>query len=137
MSSEKILKSVENLEQALSRLDEYCSLPVQHDRDKAGIIQAFEFTFEIFWKTFKKIAESEGLESPSPKASISAAFQMNLITNNEEATWLSMLKNRNLTTHTYKKQISDEIYLNTVNHYLNAFEVCRQRIDEKVKRDRR
>jgi hypothetical protein len=44
-----------NLERAFGELESYLALPVRHARDKAGLIQGFEFTFELFWKTFQKL----------------------------------------------------------------------------------
>jgi hypothetical protein len=38
-----------NFGRALERLREFAALPVENDRDRAGIIQAFECTLEL-WK---------------------------------------------------------------------------------------
>ncbi len=40
--------SLKNLKNAFERLEEFVTLPVSTMRDQAGIIQAFEFTFELF-----------------------------------------------------------------------------------------
>ena len=45
--SEKVKRSIENFELALKKLNEYLSTPVVSDRDRSGVIQAFEFTFEL------------------------------------------------------------------------------------------
>ena len=46
-----------NLRRGLAELEGYTALPVEHPRDKAGMIQGFEFTFELFWKTFQKLLD--------------------------------------------------------------------------------
>ena len=40
-----------NFKKTLEELDAFLKLPIQNDRDIAGIIQAFEFTFEQCWKS--------------------------------------------------------------------------------------
>jgi hypothetical protein len=49
------LQALQNLERAMGELETYAALPIVHRRDKAGLIQAFEFTFDLFWKTFQKL----------------------------------------------------------------------------------
>jgi hypothetical protein len=62
--------ALDNARAALQQLQSFLSTPVLDDRDRAGVIQAFEFTFETVWKLFKHIAEAEGLEAPSPKRAL-------------------------------------------------------------------
>jgi Nucleotidyltransferase substrate binding protein like len=61
-----------NLERAFAEFESYLELPVTHQRDKAGLIQGFEFTFELFWKTFQKLAPDAGLEASSPREALMA-----------------------------------------------------------------
>ena len=44
-------------------------LPVQAD-----LIQTYDFTFELAWKTLKEYLEEEGFNTPSPKKVIRQAF---------------------------------------------------------------
>lgn len=62
-----VLTALANLERAFAELESYLALPIAHGRDKAGLIQGFEFTFELFWKTFQKLAPEAGLEASSPR----------------------------------------------------------------------
>lgn len=66
-----------------------------------GIIQRFEYTFELAWKTLKDKMEYDGLvlDKISPKMVIKQAFQAKYIANGE--TWLKMIGDRNLMSHTY------------------------------------
>jgi nucleotidyltransferase substrate binding protein (TIGR01987 family) len=75
-------------------------------RDSA--IQRFEFTFELFWKVLKEFALSEGLDPRSPRASISTAFELGLI--QDEELFLKMLESRNLASHTYLEENAEDIY---------------------------
>jgi nucleotidyltransferase substrate binding protein (TIGR01987 family) len=82
---------------------------------KMALIQAFEFTFELAWKTLKDFMEEEGFELNSPKSVIRQAFQSRYITNGE--VWMEALKKRNNTVHNYDSLIMDE----TVNFIVEEF----------------
>ena len=87
--------------------------------ERAGIIQGFEFCYELFWKVFQKISASEGLVTGSPKQAIKAAFAMGLI--DDEILWLKMIEDRNLTVHTYNEALSIEIYQRARDFYALEF----------------
>ncbi|WP_198243672.1 nucleotidyltransferase substrate binding protein [methane-oxidizing endosymbiont of Gigantopelta aegis] len=69
--------------------------------EKEGIIQRFEYTFELAWKVLKDRMESDGivLDKISPKAVIRQAFNAKYIENPD--IWLKMIGDRNLMSHTY------------------------------------
>ncbi len=69
--------------------------------EKEGIIQRFEYTFELAWKVLKDKMESDGivLDQISPKAVVRQAFAAKYI--NDPDTWLKMIGDRNLMGHTY------------------------------------
>ena len=111
-------KALRNAEAALLRLESFLALPVQNDRDRAGIIQAFEFTFECCWKLLQKVAQGQGLQVPSPRAAIKAGFQLGLC--EPEETWLIMLDDRNLTAHTYRAELAMAIFERVAAHHAAA-----------------
>ena len=74
----EIDKAQTNADAAVTRLEAFIALPVQNERDQAGIIQAFEFTFEACWNLVQKVARAEGLDAPSPRAAVSAGFRLGL-----------------------------------------------------------
>lgn len=122
--------AVINLKKALDRLTKFLALPVMNDRDQAGIIQAFEFNFEVFWKAFQKIGAERGLSSNSPRDAIKVAFQLKFILDQEEETWLAMIRDRNLTSHTYKEDLAQSIYERVRNQYFDAFVKALERIEK-------
>jgi nucleotidyltransferase substrate binding protein (TIGR01987 family) len=71
------------------------------DLELEGLIQRFEYTFELAWKTLKDRLEQAGVVLPqiTPAAVIKAAFAAKLIEDGQ--TWIDMLKHRNLMSHTY------------------------------------
>jgi nucleotidyltransferase substrate binding protein (TIGR01987 family) len=115
------LPALNNLERAMAELESYAAMPIVNRRDKAGLIQAFEFTFELFWKTFQKLAPESGLEAASPREALIAGAKLHLITNDEADTWSQMLKDRNLSSHTYNAPLADEIVERLLGSYLACF----------------
>ncbi|KZY36938.1 nucleotidyltransferase [Oleiphilus sp. HI0132] len=81
--------------------------------EKEGVIQRFEYTFELAWKVLKDKMEFDGiiLDQISPKSVVRQAYQSKYI--NDAETWLRMIGDRNLMSHTYDfskfEQVIDSI----------------------------
>lgn len=119
----KLETKLYNFNNTLQRLKEAVKEYEKNNSDviRDGIIQRFEFTYELAWKTAKDYLEDIGIvDKTSPKAVIKEAFAQKLITN--ENSWLQMLIDRNLTSHVYKEEIAVEIAERITNSYINAFE---------------
>lgn len=86
--------------------------------EKEGIIQRFEYTFELAWKVLKDKMENDGLviDQISPKAVVRQAFAARYIDDAE--TWLKMIGDRNLMSHTYDFKKFEEIILSIRQAYL-------------------
>lgn len=100
-------------------------------RDRSGVIQAFEFTYEVAWKTFKKAAEYEGKEASSPRDSLKQAYILNIIENDEEQEWINMLKHRNITSHTYKEDLALMILDVVESKYRHLFASSLKRLKDR------
>jgi len=116
MSDRKVRESLGNLERALARLGE----AVQVDESNAlvvdGTIQRFEFALELLWKTLKRMLEFEGVNGAgSPRAIMKEAYAQGWL--EEESVWLSMLEDRNKTSHTYDEESARKIYMNIKVYY--------------------
>lgn len=92
-----------NFKRAFSLLREAMEQDVDQlsQLEKEGIIQRFEYTFELAWKVLKDKMENDGLviDKISPKAVIKQAYAAKYI--NDAETWLKMIGDRNLMSHTY------------------------------------
>jgi nucleotidyltransferase substrate binding protein (TIGR01987 family) len=111
----------ENFQNALRRLNEgVIKLDNSNDLLRDGLIQRFEFTFELAWKTLKAIFEDEGLIGlNSPKTVLREAYAAKII--KKDDLWLSMLIDRNSTSHIYSEQVAIQICNNIVNKYVIEF----------------
>lgn len=73
---------------------------------RAGIIQFFEMTLELAWKTLKDYLESQEVIVQTPRETIQMAFQNEIIENGH--TWIDALQKRNLMAHTYDESRAKE-----------------------------
>ncbi len=114
----RLAQAFDDLRRALDRLGETQALnpktnPVLID----GTIQRFEFTFELFWKTLKRLLEHEGIAATSPRAVLKEAYAQGWL--DDEVLWLAMLRDRNLASHTYKEVLAAQIFEN-IRRYVPA-----------------
>lgn len=123
-------KHLANFRKALAKLGEFTALPVKNDRDRAGIIQAFEFSFEICWKCFQKTGFAEGLEASSPRQSLAVALQLKFIRAQDERAWLGMLEDRSLTSHLDHEELAREIAKRVMETYLPLLKDASKRLSE-------
>lgn len=115
----KLNQSFSNLELALDSLVNSLHPPPTEDRDFAGIIQNFEFTYELCWKTLKLILEQNGIAAQFPKACFQEAFKFDLIAGNE--VWKEIQEARNLSVHTYDKKLAKKLYADIRDRYVKVF----------------
>lgn len=95
-----------NYKKATMQLTEFIEKGELNKFEIQGLIQCFEYTFELAWKTMKDYLEEEGFEVKSPRAAIQTAFQIQLITDGH--VWIDALNKRNLMAHTYDEEVAKE-----------------------------
>lgn len=100
---------ITSLLKATDKFNEILNIPVDEIvRDAA--IQRFEFTFELVWKSLRKILLKRGIEANSPKTVFRLAAKDAIIDNVD--VWFTFVEFRNQTTHVYNELIANEIYQN-------------------------
>ncbi len=88
--------------------------------ESQGLIQAFEFTHELAWKTLKDFLESRGETGIyGSKDATRKAFATNLIEDGE--VWMDMIQSRNSTSHTYNEEIAADIVNAILTEYFERF----------------
>jgi len=116
MKKSDVLLKIYKFEKALERLKEAVEI-AEDELDKDGVIQRFEFTIELLWKTLKAILEYKGIECYSPRNCIKESFKANII--NDDEIILDMIEDRNLSSHIYDENVSNEIFERIKNVYLD------------------
>jgi len=80
----------DNFERAWGQLSAACTKTSYSELELAGLVQMFEFTFELAWKTLKDLLFYEGFDVSSPRDAIRQGFASGLIENAE--LWLVALE---------------------------------------------
>lgn len=93
--------------------------------EKEGVIQRFEFTFELAWKTVKDYLVHQGiaLEQITPRTVVKQAFAAKIIRDGQ--LWIDMLRWRNLMSRTYDETAVDNALRPMVDRFLPALEELR------------
>jgi nucleotidyltransferase substrate binding protein (TIGR01987 family) len=103
-----------NFRKALQQLDEAIELMQQRELsklEKQGVIQGFEYSYELAWNTLKDFLVWQGLEGiVGSRDCIREAFSTGLIDDGQG--WMHMLADRNRTSHTYNEETAEAILLN-------------------------
>ena len=104
------------------------SKEAETELNKDGVIQRFEFTFELLWKTLKIVLENKGVITKTPRDSLQEAFRIDILT--DEVVFLDMLEDRNKTSHIYDKDTAEEIYIRIKDKYLPAIAEVLTKLDK-------
>lgn len=95
---------------ALTTLFELCDLSHPTDIERDAAIQRFEYSFETVWKSAQQVLLAEGIEANSPRAAIRSSRSVGLLSDEQAEAGMRMLNDRNLTSHTYKSTLAQEIF---------------------------
>jgi len=104
-----------NYRKAVIQLTEFISKDELNKLEVQGLIQCFEYTFELAWKTAKDYLQEQGFDVKTPRSTIQIAFQIELI--NDGHVWIDALEKRNLIAHTYNEEITKEVEALIRNNY--------------------
>lgn len=91
-------------EKAIARLEEALAQP-KDDFLRDSVIQRFEFTVELAWKSAKRVMDSQSI---APKVIIREMATQRLIADPQP--WFDYLEGRNLSSHTYKEELAEKVY---------------------------
>ena len=88
--------------------------------EQEGLIQRFEFTYELAWKTAKDYLQEHGIVfvEITPKAVLVAAFSSGLL--NDGQAWVDMRLHRNMLSHSYDEAVFGEVLRAVESRYLKA-----------------
>lgn len=114
MKCENFCRAVVRLQEAVAEYEKTPASTVLRD----GVIQRFEFTFELAWKSLKEYMEDQGAarDMNFPKEVLKAAYAAGLIQN--DGVWLDMLASRNITSHIYDDAQAAQVMSSIRDRYL-------------------
>jgi nucleotidyltransferase substrate binding protein (TIGR01987 family) len=128
----RLKNKLENYQRALDALKTGAAqIKNLNDLEKDGLIQRFEFTFELAWKLLKDYLISDGMIEPGgPRSTIKAAAQIGLI---DPFSWEEMLEARNTLSHQYDEAKSRDVVYQIANVFINYFDQLSEDLNERTK----
>ena len=120
-----------NYNRALAQLETFVDPPALNEREQQGLIKAFEYTFELAWNTLRDLLRSQGNTTLlGSRDTLREAFRLGLIDAGES--WMLMIQDRNLTSHSYNRATADAIAAQVLNNYLPCFQQLSQRLRLRI-----
>jgi len=118
------IQRFQNFERALQRLRDALAQPLESlsELEQEGLIQRFEYTYELAWKLMKDYLEHGGTEivPVTPRNVVKEAFAAKLI--EDGSIWADMVEKRNLTSHIYNEETFRTVLDAVVRDYGPALE---------------
>lgn len=124
---------LENFQKAMKLLQSACAQGKYSDLERAGLIQMFEFSFELGWKTLKDLLFYEGHDVRAPRDVIRKAFEVDYMGEDDCETLLDALDKRNLLSHTYDEKKAQEALRLIREGFAPALERVRDTLEKKLK----
>lgn len=93
-----------------------------------SVIKRFEYSYEMTWKYLKEYLESKhGIKVASPKTVFQESMKQNIFDEEKTNTLLSMVEDRNNTSHGYDEAIAKDI-INRVPKYVSIMKFILQNV---------
>ena len=116
----RFFKTFEKLQKAYFALEKAVQQPYD-EFIQDSVIQRFEFTFELLWKTLKEALNILGINVSSPREAIIQSFKQWFI--DDLQLFLTFKDLRNLTSHTYEEDLAKDVYDFIVKNYWKIYDV--------------
>ncbi|MDF1571959.1 MAG: nucleotidyltransferase substrate binding protein [Bacteroidales bacterium] len=123
-----------NYKRAFSQLERFMEHTKLNEMEEQGLIKAFEYTYELSWKTLQDLLKEKGYpDITGPKPVIEQSFQDGYITDGEG--WMRMHVSRNLTSHTYNEETAAEIILKIRESYFDLLKALHIRLEKEISKN--
>lgn len=131
------LQRFSNYRKALKKFEEAIEV-IKNNRDslildllKEGLIRRFEFSHELAWKVMKDYLEYQGhTDIKGSRDAFRKSLTIRLINSTE---WINSIQTRNMTSHTYDEEITNETLITIISKYfplMKEFEIRMKNIAE-------
>ena len=119
-----------NFNRAFSQLDRFMQEKSLNEMEEQGLIKAFEYTYELSWKTLQDLLKEKGYtDVVGPKPVIEQSFQDGYIVDGKG--WMRMHVSRNQTSHTYDEETAEEIVRSIRSEYFLLLKSLQERLQEE------
>jgi hypothetical protein len=111
-----------NYRRALAQLETFLQPPGLNEREQQG------------WNTMRDLLRSQGDTSLlGSRDTLREAFRLGLVEEGE--TWMLMIQDRNLTSHTYNRSTAEAIAANIMGSYLPCFQQLRATLEKRLRQE--
>lgn len=105
-------------QKALAQLTKFIEKEELNELETQGLIQAFEYTHELAWNLLRDYLRAQGNQDIyGSKDATRLAFKLELIEDGKG--WMDMVRDRNLTSHTYNEDTAEEIASNIIDQFFD------------------
>ena len=118
----------ENYTKAVEQMTRFIEAGELNEMEEQGLIQSFEYTYELAWNTLKDFFEEQGeTQVMGSRDAFRLAFKRGLIEEGE--IWMDMIKSRALTTYTYNEATAKAIAQSIRGVFFAEFVKLRVRLE--------
>lgn len=130
------LQRLSNFNKAFNQLNsavQLCKTRELSDLEKQGLIQAFEYTYELAWNLIRDYFWWQGNTGiTGSRDAIREAFANGLLEDGDA--WMRMLQDRNRTSHTYNEDTARAILNNILTQHHSLLEKLQTRMRDEAKK---
>lgn len=120
---------LQNFSKAFEQLSEFIQKGKLNKFEEQGLIQCFEYNYELSWNVIKDFYHSQGETNiQGSKDAFRLAFKRGLIQNGD--IWMDMVQSRTLTSHTYNDSTAREVIDSIQNKYFDAFRDLKNQLEK-------
>lgn len=127
----------DNFQRSLKQLDAAVELMAERDLselEEQGVIQAFEYNYEMAWNVIKDFYNYQGVSDiQGSRDAFRTAINRGLVDNGQH--WMDMIKTRQLTSHTYKQELVETVLEDIVHKFYPALSALRARLIDQLEKD--
>ena len=123
-----------NFKKAMQKLNEVVTtrtIDQLSELEREGLIQRFEYTYELAWKTLQDLLRMKGyVDIAGPNPVIAQAFQDGYLENGE--VWKKMKLSRELSSHTNDETTAEDIAESISSSYYYILKDLQERLEKEL-----
>jgi len=121
-----------NYKKAMAQLEKACGRKKYDELELAGLVQMFEFSFELGWKILKDLLYYQGTDAKTPREVFREAFEADYLNEDETEILLEAMEKRNVLSHTYREEIAKEAEVLIKDRYFPVMRAVLKRLEEQA-----
>lgn len=122
------IQRLQHFAKALDQLRKAVEKDTLNELEEQGLIQAFEYTYELSWNMLKDYLEDQGdINITGSRDAFRLAFKRELIEEGE--IWMDMVRSRTLTSHTYNEELAEKVADAIRQRYYPQFVMLQARME--------